>query len=494
MKKITILVFLLILVSAAMAMADDRSIIDREDLSLKAGPTEPGEGVSLVWLECYVYPKTVKSERVISLGVRTTARVSAVSASFDSGPANIVLTSNDGLAWSGALKLPDNISSGIHIARYLIKGENKATIRRTIDFFVAEAAPESLSGPRISKGEAIYSQSWPLTIATTCSALVGASSRILYAGEKVIGVSQVPWYKVILEDGEEGWVPSAAVKEPVDEYYLLGYEAYNNKKYSEAIDYYKNTIAIRPDYVKGHLWLAKSYFQQGELESAYRKIKEAIRLDERDIDCKVFANTLARRYFAIARDKLNARRYNEAIAAYQNVLDLKPSSTASWIEMAQSYEKLGMPQEARSACREALRLEPENREVLAFLKIEPGTAVLAKADEQAIKEPVKIAARPSAGIPPALADDSLNAVKEAKTGKGTRIEAAIKSVIALTKSLGTPVIEKGWQARKQGDKFLVRYLCDQGSGALEAFEWLVDIDTKQVSASNANSKLLMDRW
>ena len=54
--------------------------------------------------------------------------------------------------------------------------------------------------------------------------------------------------------------------------------------------------------------------------------------------------------------------------------------------------------------------------------------------------------------------------------------------------------EKGWQTVKQGDKYLVRYLCEQGVGVVEAFEWLVDIDTKKLSASNDNARLLMNRW
>jgi len=97
-------------------------------------------------------------------------------------------------------------------------------------------------------------------------------------------------------------------------------------------------------------------------------------------------------------------------------------------------------------------------------------------------------------MPPVLMDDSLVVLKAGKTKKGTRIDAALKSVIALTKSLGTPVVEKGWKTVKKGDKFLVRYFCEQGAGAVEAFDWLVDIDTKRISANNANARLLMNRW
>jgi hypothetical protein len=85
-------------------------------------------------------------------------------------------------------------------------------------------------------------------------------------------------------------------------------------------------------------------------------------------------------------------------------------------------------------------------------------------------------------------------VLDQKTSKGTRLESAIKSVVALTKSLGTPVVVKGWQIRKKGEKSIVKYVCEQSGGALETFDWLVDVDTRQVLPGNDNARLLMSRW
>ncbi|MBU0672412.1 MAG: tetratricopeptide repeat protein [Candidatus Margulisbacteria bacterium] len=494
MKKLVIIMTLVLL--AAAAWCSDRSIIDREDLSLKAGPTEPGEAVSLVWLESYVYPKSVKEQRVISLGVRATAKVAGVTAAFDFAKDVATLSSNDGLYWSGAYKIPNNVPAGLHIVRYEIYGRH-GSIKRTIEFFIEESLALNENNSDVAKGEAVYGRSWPLTVKATCPALVGASTRILYAGQELIGVSKVPWYKVILADGEEGWVAASQVKEPLEEYYMLGYEAYRNKKYSAAIEYYQNTVSIKSDFVKGHFWLAKSYFAQGDLDSAYRSVKEALRLDERNIDCHLLAAKLATKYFDLARAKFSAGRYNEAVVMYQKVLDLKPTSALSWIELAESYAKLGLPLEARSAYRQALSIEPQNREILALLNIETSSSdqpAAAARPKTNIDFSVRAMIKPSDELPAGIADDSLVIVRESKTKKGTTIGAALKSVVALTKSLGTPVVEKGWQAEKQGGQLLVRYLCEQGEGVIESFEWLVDVDTKRVSASNNNSKLLMNRW
>jgi tetratricopeptide (TPR) repeat protein len=217
-----------------------------------------------------------------------------------------------------------------------------------------------------------------------------------------------------------------------------------------------------------------------------------MRIDERNLDYRVFASDLAAEYYTVAHTKMREQRYNEAIAAYQKTVELRPTSALAWLELGKSYDKLGMPLEARDAWREALKAEPQNTELLALLNIkaEPVVKVAATPIPTPVKKPVAVIAE----VPPVLADDSLAIVRNSKTNKGTKISNALSSVVALTKSLGTPVMEKGWQAKKRGEKFLVRYICEQGAGAIEAFEWLVDVDTKGITACNDNSRLLMERW
>ncbi|MBI5399902.1 tetratricopeptide repeat protein [Candidatus Saganbacteria bacterium] len=496
MKKALLIAGLILSVSQVFAL--DHSIINREDLSLKAGPTEPGEEVSLVWLECYVYPKSVKEEKVISLGARTTAKVKSVATAFDFGRDKMALTSNDGLYWSGAYKIPDSVPAGLHVARFEIKG-SQGSLRRTVEFFVEEVLDVAGNAEKpVAQGEAINNQSWPLTVTATCAALTDGSTRLLYAGEKLVGIAKMPWYKVAFSDGREGWVAANQVKEPLEEYYQLAFAAFRDKKYDAAIELYKSTISMKPDFIKGYFWLAKSYQAKGDLDAAYNTLIEALRLDERNLDCRVLSNNLARRYFETARQKFNDKRYNEAVAAYQKVVELKPTSTLSWIELGQSYDALNLPLEARTAWREALRVEPDNKEIRALLNLEPAAVTAIIKEEKKDRRTVKIADRAAAktvsDVPAALADDSLAIVRDGKTKRGTKITNALRSVIALTKSLGTPVVEKGWQAEKRGDQFLVRYVCEQAGGVREAFEWLVNIDTKQVQANNANSKLLLERW
>jgi tetratricopeptide (TPR) repeat protein len=508
MKKGIILIIMASMLLSATAHSSEITGINRDEISLKAGPTQPGERLSMVWLEALVYPRVVKQEKVISLGVRLTGKVDNVVASFDFANNAVELSSDDGMYWSGALKLPEGITEGIHIVRYNISSK-KGSLQRTVEFFVEKSGVEVRMGA-LGEGEIYRAQGWPLKITENCSALVGGSSRVLYKGQKVIGLTKVPWYKVVFEDGEIGWVSSIKVEEPIQEYFQLGLDAYRKKKYGSAVAYFKDCTAINPKFLKGHFWAAKSYLKRGNLDAAYNSVKKAIRLNERDIDSKVLANELAQRYYASASRKFRSGRYHEAIVLYQKIIDLKPTSVTSWVELGKSYNKLGLKSDARGAWSQALSYDPGNQTVLALLDIEAREVALAQKVEPAkpvavVKKVPKVAktkpkpavealSKPSREVPALVADDSLVIVKSEKTRKGNSIEAALRSVLALTKSLGTPIAEKGWEVKERGQKFVVRYLCEQGTGALESFEWLVDVDSRKVSAYNDNARLLMTRW
>src|SRR3989338_2500685 len=118
MKNVSVRVILVLLMSGCVWGLP--GLVKPDSLSLKAGPTEPGEKLSLVWVESFVYPRAVKDERAISLGVRTASKVREVSAAFDFNSEPIKLTSSDGLSWGGALKLPAGISDCVHVVRYRI--------------------------------------------------------------------------------------------------------------------------------------------------------------------------------------------------------------------------------------------------------------------------------------------------------------------------------------------------------------------------------------
>lgn len=475
MKKIWVLV--LILLASNLVWAAVPPQIDQSNLSLKAGPTEPGEPLSIVWLESVVYPKKVGADRTILLEVRLTSKVKEIEASFDFKGDKVKLDSSDGLNWSMSYRIPDEVPAGLHVARYRIVDDH-GSIQRTVDFSLEDAVASTPNSNPITVGN-VEVKGWPLTVTQNGIAIQGGSTRMLQPGAKLTGVAKVLWYKVVFEDGKEGFVPLSMVTEPVEEYCQKGYAAYEAKDYNGAIANYKTAIEIDPTLVKGYLWLAKSYYQMQNLDETKRNVVEALRLDDRDLNLKVLAAMVAADYYKLAHIQYRAGDYQAAINNYKQVLDLRSDSVLSWIEMGKCYQEMGMGQEARSAWREGFKIDPENKVLLSLLNIGVNSA------------PVE-AVKPK--VPTLLVDDSLTVVKSGKTNKGTLIESALKSVISLTRSFGTPVVEKGWQVKRDGQNYLVRYLCEQGSGVLETFDWLVNVDSRAVSANNGNAKLLMDRW
>ncbi len=485
MKKGIWLVLVLILSGAVWAIGGGSlpSAGQQENLSLKAGPTEPGEGLSLVWVEAMVYPKAVKDEKVISLGVRTASRVKEVKASFDFSTEKVALSTSDGMFWSNIYRLPAKLASGVHVVRYQISGP-RGSIQRTVEFFLNMPVQLAKSAPEKARKEAVPEvSSWPITVTSTCAALSGTASRIVQSGQKLTAISRVAWYKVVFDDGQEGWISSTRVKEPTEDYYNAGYKAYKAGDYAGAIKNYQNALTVDPEFVKGYLWLAKSYYAQGDLDSASDALVRAMKVDSRDMDCRVLATTIAQKFYNDGHAKARSGLNNEAIAAFRQALELKPSSVITWVELGQALSKAGFESEARDAWKEALKYDPENKELHALLKTNYQPAMA--------KNPVPAV---ETAVAPMLSSDSLKIVMDERTKKGTAIGKAIKSVVAMTRSLGTPIVEKGWQIKKSGEKFLVSYLCEQSGGALESFDWLVDVDTRQAMPHNDNARLLMSRW
>ncbi len=478
LKKTSVWVVLLLSLAAA---AWGLEVVKPDSLSLKAGPTEPGEKLSLVWVESFVYPKQVGEDRIISLGVRTAAKVREVSASFDFSRKVQKLTSLDNMSWSTAYRIPGGVADGVHVVRYYISGRG-GSIQRTVEFFIESPARAAVQpAPEVARGETVQNSGWPLTVVSTCNAYTSSATRKLKSGQVLVSLARMQWYKVMFDDGQEGWVPGNYVKEPTEDYTRQGLEAYEATNYAAAVRFFQNAVTVDPAYAKGFCWLAKCYLAQGELDKASVNIQQATRLDSRDMDNRVVAEALANQFSAAGNKSMASRRYHDAIAGFRKALDLKADLVAAWVQMGYCYRRLGIASEARESWRQGLKADPDNRELRSLL-----------GDEQFVaQKPVTGAAKNVSSL---VANDSLAIIKQEKTNKGTQIEAAIRSVVALTKSLGTPIAEKGWQIKRSGGKFLVSYLCEQSGGALESFDWLVDVDTRHVTARNENARVLMSRW
>ncbi|MCX5751631.1 MAG: tetratricopeptide repeat protein [Candidatus Saganbacteria bacterium] len=484
------LVLVMFLVSGAQALA-------REEVSLKAGPTEPNEELTLVWVETALYPKNVGRGEDLLFSAAVTSRVESVKVFFENGQ-EFSLVSKDKMEWSGNCKINPDSTLGVGAARFEIKGENGKTISRKLDFFV------NLGKEALADTDAGAIENWPLKVVKGGSVvLVDETGKVnhryneVVAGEEIKGVSKKTWYEVELKDGRKGWIDASYVKEPTEDYHICAYEYYKAKDYATAVQYYQKALKIDPSYVKAHFWLAKSLWKLDKENEAFTELEKVFALDPTNEEGSILADTLASRYFTTAHYDFRIGKYEDAIQGFAKVLKLKPTSISAYMEMAESYKALGQEDKAKEVWRRILALDPENATALAALGFGGTVTVVSVAPVPAAEKMEK---------PKPVADNNLededcvSLVKEGKTNKGTNITNALDSVMSLTRSLGTSVQEKGWSVRSDKGGYKVAFLCENdrsGTGAkanLEVFEWFVDAANQKVKPVNSNAELLMARW
>ncbi|HTY12756.1 MAG TPA: tetratricopeptide repeat protein, partial [Candidatus Omnitrophota bacterium] len=280
----------------------------------------------------------------------------------------------------------------------------------------------------------------------------GETVRQLLPGVKVTALYKAPFYRVKLDDGTEGWVESSKVKEPTDDLCLMGVRAYQNHELADAVGYFRQALQFDPRSFQSHFYLARIYLKQDKTDQAAAEVKEALAIEPDNARLKAMAEVLANKY-------LDEKQYAK-------VVDLKPELLAG-------------------------RLSD---------KVKSRIVIEAKAPqkhETKVAQAVPAAPTAAPAVDKSIIADSINMVKNAKTGKGNSVYAAVNSVLTMTKSLGTKIYEDGWKVAAASDGVRVVYACRQDHGGKlenENFEWKVDPDHKSAIPLNENARLLMNRW
>jgi len=131
------------------------------------------------------------------------------------------------------------------------------------------------------------------------------------------------------------------------------------KKWQEVINYCYQIIALRPKYVPGYLRLAKALIKQDNLYGAVAAYQKAIELDANAVkaaDYKQYGDILTK----LGTGKAQKIQVNEAVAAYQKTVELKPKTPASvYLKLANTLEKQKRFAEAIASYNKLLEVKPE---------------------------------------------------------------------------------------------------------------------------------------
>ena len=439
MKSAIIGVFIVLLffVSAQAFSFED---LEAEGISLKVGPTDVTEELSLAWVEAALYPKMVARGQEVFVEVRLASPVKSVSLDLDTENGILPLYSEDNRNWSRVLKVSPGAVAGLHAARITIYGSNGKMICRNLDYVIKE--------------DGVAEKNIPLTVLNNVPLFDnGQIVSQLLPGVQVTALYKAPFYRVKLDDGKEGWVEASRVKEPIDELYLLGLRAFQNKNNSGAINYFKQVLQFDPKHSQSHFYLAKIYMKEGEIDLAAAQIKQTLAQDPENAKALEMADIIARK--------------NLAVKNYAKVFELKPQLLIDKLN-EKVKEKVIIEAKAQKSTEEA--------KIATALPPPPAKQIQASQS---------------------ILNESVNTVKNSKTNKGNLISSAINSVLSMTRSLGTRIYEDGWKVAAASDGVRVIYACRQerlGKLEDENFEWRIDQDQRSVIPLNENARLLMNRW
>jgi tetratricopeptide (TPR) repeat protein len=171
-------------------------------------------------------------------------------------------------------------------------------------------------------------------------------------------------------------------------YVLLGYTYFFRGDFTRASNYFLKATNKNQNDVSAHLSLALAYNRLGKTEKAISAVWDAIRLRHDSADAHFLLGNLrhqlhqwdlaeeayrkalqlrndfpevyqylALMYFEIGNSNGAERedRYREAIATYQELIDINPASWASYINIGYIYDQLGEHEEATEAYQKAVQ-------------------------------------------------------------------------------------------------------------------------------------------
>ena len=148
-----------------------------------------------------------------------------------------------------------------------------------------------------------------------------------------------------------------------NQYNTLGYILYNAGRYEAALEAYRRTSELQPDHAGTFTMLGTVEYVLGDVNQAIGNYEHAARLGS---NAPAYAN-LGFAYFA-------AKRYTDALSAYQEALKLDPRSVLNNRNIGDVYDRLGRRQEARAAYQKAIAygeqlLEVNQRDAVTIVDV-----------------------------------------------------------------------------------------------------------------------------
>ena len=134
-------------------------------------------------------------------------------------------------------------------------------------------------------------------------------------------------------------------------------ELTQQERFDEALPVVEEMLRERPDFVEGHLHMARFATEQNDLERARESFSRAIELDPEN----------ERAHFGLANTLRSRGELDEAISYFRRALELEPEFAEAKASLARLLIEQGRSDEAVDYLREALDADPGNAGTLTQL-------------------------------------------------------------------------------------------------------------------------------
>lgn len=168
------------------------------------------------------------------------------------------------------------------------------------------------------------------------------------------------------------------------EFFFQGCQHLVEKKWSEAIRAFSQSLSRNHTFIKAYEGLAKAYLGKNDLEHykfyLHKAAEEYARMDNFAKVKRIFVEII--KYDVNAPNPYNTlgirlrqeKQYKEAIQAYLQAIALSPEDENIYFNMAKAYFCDNNPDKAQEYCRQALILSPEHVEAMKLLRTIANTA------------------------------------------------------------------------------------------------------------------------
>jgi tetratricopeptide (TPR) repeat protein len=155
-------------------------------------------------------------------------------------------------------------------------------------------------------------------------------------------LKQIERYRKLKASDKNLPIPKRAVIEPEkktydpDEYFLLATQYEKSNKYKEAIDAYKQSLRVKPDYLEAYLNLGVVYYKLGQYTEATETFKHAARIAP-------FSLTV---YNKLGTTYILRRAYSMAVDTFKKAIKIDPYDAAAHFNLGVAYFLAGNKTEA----------------------------------------------------------------------------------------------------------------------------------------------------